>query len=103
MAMETLFKIAEALEVPASKLFEEQKYLKVAYMLNSLFKRQKQNPEQEQAEYIRYTQEVDGTLRILEAQLHESDDSDEIIHNVMKTACEFIKGIGWAFWSLTLN
>ena len=56
-------------------------------MLTGLFNRPKQNPEpeqeQEQAEYIQYAQEVEGTLRILEAQFHKSDDSDEIIYNVM--------------------
>ena len=78
-------------------------------MLNGLFNRPKQNPEpeqeQEQAEYIQYSQEVEGTLRILEAQLHESDDSDEIIHNVMKTACEFYQGdwVGFLELDLELN
>ena len=76
-------------------------------MLNGLFNRPKQNPEpeQEQAEYIQYAQEVEGTLRILEAQLHESDDSDEIIHNVMKTACEFYQGdwVGFLELDLELN
>ena len=71
-------------------------------MLNGLFNRPKQNPEQEQAEYIQYAQEVEGTLRILEAQLHESDNSDEIIHNVMKTACEFYQGDWVGFLELDL-
>ena len=61
-------------------------------MLEGLFKRSKQNPEQEQTEYIQYAQEVENTLRLLESQLHESDDSDEIIQMVMKTACEFYQG-----------
>ena len=76
-------------------------------MLNGLFNRPKQNsePTQEQAEYIQYAQEVEGTLRILEAQLHESDDSNEIIHNVMKTACEFYQGdwVGFLELDLELN
>ena len=55
-------------------------------MLNGLFNRPKQNsePTQEQAEYIQYAQEVEGTLHILEAQLHESDDSHEIIEFVKR-------------------
>ncbi len=39
-------------------------------MLNGLFNRSKQNPEQEQTEYIQYAQEVESTLRHLDSQLH---------------------------------
>lgn len=72
-------------------------------MLNGLFSRPKQNPEQEQTEYIQYAQEVESTLRHLESQLHESDDSEEIIHNVMKTACEFYQGDWVGFLELDLE
>lgn len=48
--------------------------------------------EVEQQQYIQYAQEVECTLRLLEEHLHESDDSAEIIQNVMKTACEFYQG-----------
>jgi len=72
-------------------------------MLNGLFGRSKQNPEQEQTEYIQYAQEVESTLRHLESQLHESDDSEEIIHNVMKTACEFYQGDWVGFLELDLE
>ena len=72
-------------------------------MLNGLFNRSKQNPEQEQTEYIQYAQEVESTLRHLESQLHESDDSEEIIHNVMKTACEFYQGDWVGFLELDLE
>ena len=72
-------------------------------MLNGLFGRPKQNSEQEQAEYIQYAQEVENTLRRLESQLYESDDSEEIIHNVMKTACEFYQGDWVGFLELDLE
>lgn len=75
-------------------------------MLNSLFNRSKHNPEREQTEYIQYAQEVEGTLRRrLEAQLHENDDSEEIIHNIMKVACEFYQGdwVGFLELDLELN
>ena len=72
-------------------------------MFNGLFGRPKQNPEQEQTEYILYAQEVESTLRHLESQLHESDDSEEIIHNVMKTACEFYQGDWVGFLELDLE
>ena len=74
-------------------------------MLNGLFNRSKQNPEreQDQTEYIQYAQEVESTLRLKEAQLHESDDADEIIQMVLKTACNFFRGIGWVSLRLTLK
>lgn len=59
------------------------------------FKQDSPHPDKDQKEYIHYTQEFERTLRLLEAQLHESDDSEEIIQNVMKTACEFYQG-DWA-------
>ncbi len=67
-------------------------------MLNGfqkLFNRASDKPTEEQIEYIQYAQEVETTLRILEAHLHDSDDSDEIIKNVMKAACAFYKA-DWA-------
>ncbi len=51
-------------------------------MLNGiqrLFNRTEQLREEEQDEYTLYAQEVEATLRHLEAHLHDSDDSDEII------------------------
>lgn len=72
-------------------------------MLNGLFNRSKQNPEQEQSEYIQYAQEVESTLRLLEAQLHESDDAGEIIQMVLKTACEFYQGDWVGFLEVDLE
>ena len=77
--------------------------MEVANVLNGLFNRSKQNTEQEQAEYIQYAQEVESALRLLEAQLHESDDSEEIIQNVMKTACEFYQGDWVGFLEVDLE
>lgn len=67
-------------------------------MLNGfqkLFSRAVDQPSDDQIEYIQYTQELEATLRYLEAHLHDSDDSNEIIKNVMKTACEFYQA-DWA-------
>ena len=72
-------------------------------MLDGLFKRPKQNPEQEQTEYIQYAQEFETTLRLLEAELHETDDSEKIIHNVLKTACEFYQGDWVGFLEVDLE
>jgi len=60
--------------------------------LRNAFSRVNQNPTKEQIEYIQYAQEVEAALRLLEEHLHESDDSAEIIQNVMKTACQFYQG-----------
>lgn len=57
----------------------------------------------EKEEYIQYAQEFESTLRLLEAQLHESDDSKEIIQNVMKTACEFYQGDWVGFLEVDLE
>ena len=57
----------------------------------------------EQQQYIQYAQEVECTLRLLEEHLHESDDSAEIIQNVMKTACEFYQGDWVGFLQVDLE
>lgn len=57
----------------------------------------------EQQEYIAYAQAVEATLRLLESHLHESDDSAEIIQNVMKTACEFYQGDWVGFLEVDLE
>ncbi len=72
-------------------------------MMNGLFNRPMQNTETELSDYLQYVHVVESTLRILEAQLHESDDSNEIIHNVMKTACEFYQGDWVVFLELDLE
>ena len=59
--------------------------------------------EVEQQQYIQYAQEVECTLRLLEEHLHESDDSAEIIQNVMKTACEFYQGDWVGFLQVDLE
>lgn len=74
-------------------------------MLKELFSRTGQSPEKEQTEYIQYAQEFETTLRLLEAKLHESDDADEIIQMVLKTACEFYQGdwVGFLEVDLEMN
>lgn len=59
--------------------------------------------EVEQQQYIQYAQEVECTLRLLEEHLHESDDSAEIIQNVMKTACKFYQGDWVGFLQVDLE
>lgn len=63
--------------------------------LQNAFNRAKSNPIDEQAEYIQYAQDVEGTLRQLEQHLHVSDDPKEIAMGALKTACEFYQG-NWA-------
>ena len=72
-------------------------------MLRNIFSRAEPPPEKEQTEYIQYAQELETTLRLLEAQLHESDDSEEIMQMVMKTACEFYQGDWVGFLEVDLE
>ena len=72
-------------------------------MLKNIFNRAEPNPSKEQTEYIQYAQEVESTLRLLESQLHESDDAGEIIQNVMKTACAFYQGDWVGFLEVDLE
>lgn len=52
------------------------------------------DPEQDEPdqEYIQYCIELEQTLKLLEAHLHDSDDPQEIGQSVLKTACEFYGG-----------
>ena len=59
------------------------------------FSRQGQNSMKRKKDYMRYTQSLECTLQLLESQLHDSDDTLEIIQNVLKTACLFYQG-DWA-------
>lgn len=74
-------------------------------MLRNIFSRAEPPPEKEQTEYIQYAQELETTLRLLESNLHKSDDADEIIQMVLKTACEFYQGdwVGFLEVDLELN
>jgi len=55
----------------------------------------KRASEIEKREYIEYAQEFEQVLSTLEAHVHESDESREIIGHALKTACEFYGG-DWA-------
>ena len=46
-------------------------------------------------EYIQYCVNQDRTLKRLEANLHTSDDPEEIAMGTLKTACDFYEG-DWA-------
>lgn len=52
-------------------------------------------PETESAEYLQYCVAVEKTLTALEAELHSSDDPEEIAMAAMKTACDFYQA-DWA-------
>ena len=71
--------------------------------IQNAFNRMSQKPVESQDEYIQYAQEVECTLRLLESQLHDSDDAEEIIQNVMKTACEFYQGDWVGFLQVDLE
>lgn len=57
----------------------------------------------EQQQYIQYAQEVEATPRLLVEYLHKSDDSAEIIQNVMKTACQFYQSDWVSFLEVDLE
>lgn len=71
--------------------------------IQNAFNRTGQKTVESQDEYIQYAQEVECTLRFLESQLHDSDDAEEIIQNVMKTACEFYQGDWVGFLQVDLE
>lgn len=54
-------------------------------------------------EYIKYAQEVEHTLCLLEKHLHDSDDSAEILQNALKTACDFYQGDWVGFLEMDLE
>lgn len=67
------------------------------FLKGALNKKKEVIPEPEvddEQQYIQYCKDLERTLRVLEAHLHESDDPVEIAHNTMKTACEFY-GADW--------
>lgn len=59
------------------------------------FSRQEQNSMKRKKDYMKYAQSLECTLQLLESQLHDSDDTSEVIRNVLKTACSFYQG-DWA-------
>lgn len=61
------------------------------------------NPDMGQLEYIEYAQAFEQVLSQLEARMHESDNSREIILHTMKTACEFYGGDWVGFLEVDLE
>ena len=59
------------------------------------FSRQEQHSMKRKKDYMKYAQSLECTLQLLESQLHDSDDTSEVIRNVLKTACSFYQG-DWA-------
>lgn len=51
------------------------------------FSRQEQNSTKRKKDYMKYAQSLECTLQLLESQLHDSDDTSEVIRNVLKTGC----------------
>ena len=54
-------------------------------------------------EYTQYAEELEASLRKLEATVHESDDSAWIMKNVMRTALEFYDGDWIGFLEVDLE
>ena len=71
--------------------------------IQNAFMQTGQKSAESQNEYTQYAQAVECTLRLLESQLHDSDDAGEIIQNVMKTACEFYQGDWVGFLQVDLE
>ena len=67
------------------------------------FSRQEQNSMKRKKDYMKYAQSLECTLQLLESQLHDSDDTSEVIRNVLKTACSYIREIGRASYRLILS
>ena len=71
--------------------------------------RARKNPkpgnDEQQKQDVAYAIEVERTLQLLEARLHETDNPEEIIQGVMKTACQFYQGdwVGFLEVDLELN
>lgn len=61
------------------------------------------NPDMGHLEYIEYAQAFEQVLSQLEARMHESDNSREIILHTMKTACEFYGGDWVGFLEVDLE
>lgn len=61
------------------------------------------NPDMGHLEYIEYAQEFEQGLSKLEACMHESDDSGDIMQQTMKTACEFYDGDWVGFLEVDLE
>ena len=65
-------------------------------MLKNFFKHLCRSPRKlYQTEDIQYAVEFERTLRDLEAQLHESDNADDILARTLSTACDFYDA-NWA-------
>lgn len=50
-------------------------------------------------EHVQYSQEVEKTLSQMEQRLHNSDDPEEIIMDVLKAAATFYDGDWAVFWT----
>ena len=65
---------------------------------------ERQQPEEvKKDDYTQYAEELETSLRKLEAGVHESDDSAWIMQNVMKTALEFYQGDWIGFLEVDLE
>lgn len=55
--------------------------------------------EKRAMEHVQYSQEVEKTLSQMEQRLHNSDDPEEIIMDVLKAAATFYDGDWAVFWT----
>lgn len=76
---------------------------KLKKLIGSTAPERQQPEETKQSENIKYAEELEASLRKLEAGVHESDDSAWIMQNVMKTALEFYQGDWIGFLEVDLE
>ena len=76
-------------------MFVRMEGIDMSKKFQNAFSRQEQNSMKRKKDYMKYAQSLECTLQLLESQLHDSDDTSEVIRNVLKTACSFYQG-DWA-------
>lgn len=65
---------------------------KLQNLLGSKSADRKSNNDTEKEQYIEYAVALEQGLRKLESGVHESDDPNEIVRNVLRCACDFYQG-----------
>lgn len=76
---------------------------KLKKLIGSNVSERQQPEEKKHVENAKYAEELEASLRKLEAGVHESDDSAWIMKNVMKTALEFYQGDWIGFLEVDLE
>lgn len=71
--------------------------------IKNAFQRMSSKTSDMEDEYIKYTQEVEHTLCLLEDYLHKSDDSAAVLHGVLKIACDFYQADWGGFLEMDME